>query len=997
MYPKQRYRRRWRAPNQAKACSPYFKILNLPRWLKIVCSCSRIWRNWMFWEDFTCLDISQCTLNKTILHVAAKYLDSDVSGNLVQFIALGTKANIWCRKHLKMTLMSLEDSPEEEHSSFFYQLVLDLLSYSTASYTALARYPASTSKKLVDNLECFISEQFALMKDLVSEIKRIPLLGSELLKAAQVALDSMTRLCKVYCNGVNWDTYLGNAEKENAKDCKETENGDFAIIVVDRAVEKLCELGTVAASDGGTLVSLLNMSWKGVVSLLQFGKGSLAAKVNIAGVIMNLISLASESLKCAAECWSSMEENVSVIEAKRIFLPVKFYLINAVRIISQYQIQAFSVFKEISHCVVKILAFRISLSMVDHLKSVSEVLAEILEPTSLHLLNSLLNSSQLKQENKFKILDWLFNTESDMTSQAENNNSSFSSSDVIFSVSDSMNKEKMLSIGQVALYLNLLMGSVDLEDDTKLGIAKRLDWLMDTIVDEDVYSSVLVLQVPTPLVSGRNGESTHHPMFCAILHALKTFMIVAFSTPAWNEVELFLIKNLFHPHFLCWEIITELWCFLTRHGEQDMVNDIVDKLCVVLLLTSQEPVLFCQNGLRKIARLISILATYGPEFMADQFYSSIFETGRSQYVLNVHVALLMEGFPLNSLSERNRSNAKERIVTQYYNFLESFEDNSPGGSDSLVYGTPISALCAALKSLQVSLSDSDIKTLRFLVSIICKCKTASNSAIMDKYGTLLGELLGIVSCMKHLYSSDEMEDVVLELQNLFISKSTASHAKLFLCKPNLAHFMAGLAHMSLPDSDGSAKSSAAWKLYHMLLRERHWAFIHIVITAFGYFAAHTSCNQLWRFVPQDAALSFDLESGNAADEERFMSELKAVLEKEMACTTIQASSDQLKILAKEGQLLKEKFHKIIRHDSEYKLPDIMDIDDEKQPNKKRKFPDGINKGVELLQSGLQVMVDSLSQWQQNQHGSAEVHEKFLIHFSKLEEAIVLLTSLADSS
>jgi len=42
------------------------------------------------------------------------------------------------------------------------------------------------------------------------------------------------------------------------------------------------------------------------------------------------------------------------------------------------------------------------------LKSASEVLVELLEPISFHLLNSLLNSAQLKQEGKLLILDWLF-------------------------------------------------------------------------------------------------------------------------------------------------------------------------------------------------------------------------------------------------------------------------------------------------------------------------------------------------------------------------------------------------------------------------------------------------------------------------------------------------------------------------------------------------------------------------------------------------------------
>lgn len=47
--------------------------------------------NWIFWEDFTCLDVSQCMLNKTILQVAAIYLDSGISRCPDKCLALGTK------------------------------------------------------------------------------------------------------------------------------------------------------------------------------------------------------------------------------------------------------------------------------------------------------------------------------------------------------------------------------------------------------------------------------------------------------------------------------------------------------------------------------------------------------------------------------------------------------------------------------------------------------------------------------------------------------------------------------------------------------------------------------------------------------------------------------------------------------------------------------------------------------------------------------------------
>ncbi|XP_022870168.1 uncharacterized protein LOC111389483 isoform X2 [Olea europaea var. sylvestris] len=896
-----------------------------------------------------------------------------------------------------MTLMSTEDSEEEEHSSIFYQLLLDLLSYSSASYSAFARYPILGNKEVMLSLGNFISEQLNLTKDSVSEIK-IHTLVPELLKGVQVALDAVTRLCRVYSDGVNWDIYLlKTKEVESITDIKEAENADPVINMIKCTIEKLCELGVLAADNGGSLVSLLNMSWKGVVTLLQLGNGALAAKVNIAGVIMTLISLANESLRCAAGTWSaSLKEMVSVSEAKRIYLPVKFYLINAVRIISQYQCEALSLYRDITHCVIMILTFRISLSKVEPLKSASEVLAEILEPTSLHLLNGLLTSGQVKEEQKFHILDWLFSNDSDLGSVDEitNNNDGNNSLHAIFSVnSNAMNQAKVLDLGRVALFLHLLKSAPDLEDDVRFGIARKLGWLLDILINEEVYSSIIALQTPAVNSSGQNQELGYQPMFCSVLHALKTFMIVTSSSPVWGEVESFLLENLFHPHFLCWEIITELWCFMLRHADPDMMNDIVDKLFSLLRHTAApESVLFPSSHLRKIARLICMFLNYGTELMVDRVYTSVVGNDRSQCSSSVYTALIMEGFPLNSLPEKTRSTAKERIITEYFHFIESMEEKSSEPCVSGIYGAPVFVLSAALQSLQVSLSDTEMKTLKYLVPMIHKYKNSTDDQIKDHYCKLLGELLGIFSHMNHLYSSDDMEGVILELQKLFISRPEKSDGQLFWCKPNLARFMGGLGHMDLADSDDSARSSAAWELYHMLLREQHWAFVHLAISAFGYFAAHTSCNQLWRFVPQDAALSFDLESGNEADEERFMSELKAFLEKEI----VKPRSHQLELLVKEGQMLKELVQNSGKINPESIACDMMEIDDEKHFSRKRKFPDGINKGVELLQSGLKVMGDVLSQWQHNQVDSTEVHRTFLTHFSRVEDAIADLLSLAGS-
>ncbi|GJU02005.1 RNA polymerase II assembly factor like protein [Tanacetum coccineum] len=233
--------------------------------------------------------------------------------------------------------------------------------------------------------------------------------------------------------------------------------------------------------------------------------------------------------------------------------------------------------------------------------------------------------------------------------------------------------------------------------------------------------------------------------------------------------------------------------------------------------------------------------------------------------------------------------------------------------------------------VEVSISDTEMKTIKLLSTIIHTYNTSSDNS-KDQYRKLLIEILGIISSMKHLYTSDGMGR----------------------CKPNLAAFVAGLGHIQFEETDNNSKVSASWELFHMLLKERHWALAHLAMTAFGYFSALTSCNELWRFVPPDAALSFDLESGVDVNDERFMSEFKVFFEKEVANVKTTPGSNELALHVKEGLLLKQMAHKMMTIDS-----DAMEIDDTTQTNKKRKFPDGIGEGVSLLQNGLRIIASGL--------------------------------------
>ncbi|CAN4120694.1 unnamed protein product [Withania somnifera] len=954
---------------------------------------------WTLWEDFTCLDISQCKLNKTILRVATKYLSSDISACLGQFLSLGAKAAVWCKKHLQMTFMSTQDSPEEEHSSLFYQLLLDLLGYSASIFATLTRYPVAVDKRLMSIIENFILEELNLTKECILALKAISLFGSDVQKIALEVLDALIRLCKVYSHSINWDSYLKMMEERNFVDNEEAESANHVNKIMKFTVEKLCALGILAANDGGNLVSLINLSWKGVVNLLQLGKGSLAVKLNVGDIILTLISLANGSLRCASETWSSpLKEAVSATEARRVFLPVKFYLINAVRIISQYPSEAFYVFKDIILSVIMISTFRIFLIKDEMLKFAGDAISEILEPTSFHMLNSFLNSAQVKSVQKFQILEWLFGNETDLDNVPGGYNiNEASGMSAIFSVSSAtMQGAKILFIGRVALFVNLLKNSPDIEDDARLGMARKLGWLLCIFTDEDVYSSILVLELPTMSRTSQKQES-NEPLFHFIINALKTFMIVTSSSQAWSEIESFLLENLFHPHFLCREIVTELWCFISRHADKVVVDDIIGKFCSLMKYSEAPDYALNPDSLvRKMARFLCVLVICGPNSMVDKVYNTVIGYNTSHCSSISYLALLLEGFPLDSLSDKLRSEAKQRIVSLYLDFIECFGSKLPREGGSAIYGAPVFALSAALQFRLISMSDADMmKTIKFLVAIIHKYRDCSDVKIKDKYRRLLSETLGIISNMKHLYTSNEMEEVILALQNLFIS-GPALDGKSFQCKPNLSSFMAGLGHFELDDREDNAVSSAVWELYHMLLRERHWALVHLAISAFGYFAARTTCNHLWRYVPQDAALSFDLETGKEADEERFMSELKAFLEKETACPKIKPCLNTVNMFAIDGQMLKESYRKVKDVDPKPMVCEPMEVDDEKLHNRKRKFPDRVTKGVELLRDGVKVMGDALSEWQHNQLDSTDIRDKFLTHFSHLEDVVTHLVSLADS-
>ncbi|KAJ1404809.1 hypothetical protein SESBI_26387 [Sesbania bispinosa] len=786
-----------------------------------------------------------CMLNRSILQAALKYIDFNPSSCLLQTLTLGVKASIWCAKHLKMTLLSTEESQEEEHSSVFYQLLLGILRFSESTFSALLKFTDFGDKELMDTVETFILEALNLTKDSISDAKKIQSFGSEILNVAHMVIGAVVKLCKARSELINWEAC---DEKQLRLD--KPANVGHAINITKCAIEKMSQIGVLAANHGGNSVNILNVSWKGVVSLLQIGGGRFT-EVNVADIVVALLALITEPLKVASEAWSSsLNETISITEAKRIFVPVKFYLINAVKICSLTE---------------------------NLLKCASAVITELLEETTLDLLLSLLNSDKLKLEQKLEVLEWLFiNGEShsglDGLTLADCNLTSIN--DIFYSSHEGMSKARILTLGQIVLFISFLRYSIGLDEDMKVAITQKLHWFLDILVEEDVYCHMLILQLPLLHGSGKTTELVWQPMFTSLLQAFKTFMIAISLSTAWVEFESFLLENLFHPHFLCWEIVMECWCFMLRHGEMQMANNIISKLCSLLkLLASSDSVFLPSSSFRKLARSICLLLTYGAQSMVNEVYMSLVGDGRSQLSLILSLALFMEGFPLDLLTDELRNTAIQRITSDYFGFIDNFDEASLLACSSGLFGIPVFILSASLQSLQAGLSDIDARTLKFLVSV-----TSNYKSTVDK----------------------------------------------------------------------------------------------------------------------DAALSYDTVSGVETDQERFMFEFRTFLNKEIALLTVAPSPEQLELLRREGLMLKQMVHKISVIAKEKEGCQNMEVDDKNQSNRKRKLPDGISRGVELLKNGLKIISDGLSQWQLNQFDTNELHVKYSTQFSLLEDAITHFEELAGS-
>ncbi|GJZ82295.1 hypothetical protein Tco_0647468 [Tanacetum coccineum] len=200
------------------------------------------------------MDVSHCRLHKTILQVASNYLESDISECLSQQLDLGTKGSIWCKTHMEKTLMSPYDVQKEEHYELFFKELLDMFSHSDAVLSAIAKHPV-----LINQVQEFTLKLLSLTQDSIIRAKSIQAYGPEILQASQPILLSVLKLCK---------TYLDDMRLKNSRN-------ELDVSTIEGTLRCLVELGVHSANGDENLLTANKITWEGVVTLLQLGKGLL--------------------------------------------------------------------------------------------------------------------------------------------------------------------------------------------------------------------------------------------------------------------------------------------------------------------------------------------------------------------------------------------------------------------------------------------------------------------------------------------------------------------------------------------------------------------------------------------------------------------------------------------------------------------------------------------------------------------------------------------------
>lgn len=178
----------------------------------------------------------------------------------------------------------------------------------------------------------------------------------------------------------------------------------------------------------------------------------------------------------------------------------------------------------------------------------------------------------------------------------------------------------------------------------------------------------------------------------------------------------------------------------------------------------------------------------------------------------------------------------------------------------------------------------------------------NNSRLFHNLG-VIGPTLELVRHVRHLLDPGSFQAL---LPRLFeCCQTTPDSAQSRELKRSLPEFLSSLSDAAIEEDENNPAVKALWDLYNYLLREQQpWALVHSSLQSFANFAAHTSCQELWQFVPPDAAV---VVLTGAGEEDGFMMALQGFIEKQCAILALNdTSGNELQLLRAEANLQLQK-------------------------------------------------------------------------------------------
>ncbi len=237
-----------------------------------------------------------------------------------------------------------------------------------------------------------------------------------------------------------------------------------------------------------------------------------------------------------------------------------------------------------------------------------------------------------------------------------------------------------------------------------------------------------------------------------------------------------------------------------------------------------------------------------------------------------------------------------------------------------------------------------------------------------------------------------LQILLIKIQELSTS-ATYNEAKVM--KPALAEFLASLSKFNIPEDIGNPLSQALWDLFHLVLREEHWALVQAGLASFGYFAEHSPCAELWRFIPSHPGLAADVRGSGKSGEEMFMTAVKLFLEKNGAFTSLLMTESEKDLLRHECIMQRSSYvHSFLREceDEEHlteNRPLVQELDSMKTDadiSLGLIIPPEVKTGLLMLQEGFCLLSKVAHDWLP----SPNMKQKWQSHIEQLGEVHVNL-------